>query len=83
VEHQVAQLHTADQEILAAASVAGVEFAVAAVAAGVQHPEEDVEAQCDALARQQQLVQTCGTAVWPDGTVTARYESAMLYRAAL
>ncbi|HSX83545.1 MAG TPA: AAA family ATPase, partial [Candidatus Saccharimonadia bacterium] len=73
LEHQVAQLVPADQEILAAASVAGVEFAVAAVAAGVQHPEEDVEAQCDALARQQQLVQARGATVWPDGTVTARY----------
>jgi predicted ATPase/DNA-binding winged helix-turn-helix (wHTH) protein len=73
LEHQVAQLHPADQEILAAASVAGVEFAVAAVAAGVQHPEEDVEAQCDALVRQQQLVQARDIAVWPDETVTARY----------
>ena len=73
LEHQVAQLPPADQELLAAASVAGVEFAVAAVAAGVQQTGEDVEAQCDALARQQQLVQACGTAVWPDGTVTARY----------
>jgi predicted ATPase/DNA-binding winged helix-turn-helix (wHTH) protein len=73
VEHQLAQLHPADQELLAAASVAGVEFAVAAVAASVQHPEEDVEAQCDALARQRQLVQSRGTATWPDGTITARY----------
>jgi DNA-binding winged helix-turn-helix (wHTH) protein/predicted ATPase len=73
LEHQVAQLPLTDQELLAAASVAGVEFAVAAVAAGVQHTEEDVEAQCDALARQHQLVQARGTATWPDGTVTARY----------
>ena len=29
--------------------------------------------QCDALARRYQLVQARGTAVWPDGTVTARY----------
>ena len=73
LEHQVAQLPLADQDLLAVASVAGVEFAVAAVAAGVQHPEEDVEAQCEALARQQQFVQARGIAVWPDGTVTARY----------
>ena len=73
VEHQMAQLPPAAQELLAAASVAGVEFAVAAVAAAVQQAAEDVEAQCDALARQQQLVQAGGTAVWPDGTVTARY----------
>ena len=73
LEHQVARLQPADQELLAVASVAGVEFAVAAVAAGVQHTGEDVEVQCDTLARQHQLMQACGTAVWPDGTVTARY----------
>jgi predicted ATPase/DNA-binding winged helix-turn-helix (wHTH) protein len=73
LEHQLAQLRPADQELLAAASVAGVEFAVAAVAAGIQQAEEDVETQCDALARQHQVVQARGTAVWPDGTVTARY----------
>jgi DNA-binding winged helix-turn-helix (wHTH) protein/predicted ATPase len=73
LEHQVAQLPLADQELLAVASVAGVEFAVAAVAAGVQQAGEDVEVQCDALARRYQLVQARGTAVWPDGTVTARY----------
>jgi DNA-binding winged helix-turn-helix (wHTH) protein/predicted ATPase len=73
LEHQVARLRPADQELLAAASVAGVESAVAAVAAGVEHTGEDVEVQCETLARQHQLVQARGTAVWPDGTVTARY----------
>src|SRR5262245_11257267 len=73
LEHQVAQLPLADQELLAVASVAGVEFAVEAVAAGVQQAGEDVEVQCDALAHRYQLVQARGTAVWPDGTVTARY----------
>jgi predicted ATPase len=73
LEHQVAQLPLADQELLAVASVAGVEFAVEAVAAGVQLAGEDVEVQCDALARRYQLVQAHGTAVWPDGTVTAHY----------
>src|SRR5215475_10157742 len=73
LEHQVAQLQLADQELLAVASVAGVEFAVAAVAAGVQQAEEDVEVHCDALARQYQLVQARGTAICPDRTETARY----------
>src|SRR5262249_30063010 len=68
LEQQGARLQPADQELLAAASVAGVEFAVAAVAAGVQHTGEDVEVQCDPLARQHQLVHARGTAVWPDGT---------------
>jgi predicted ATPase/DNA-binding winged helix-turn-helix (wHTH) protein len=74
LERQVAQLRPADQELLAAASVAGVEFAVAAVAAGVAQMEEDVEAQCDTLARRHQVVQASGTVAWPDGTVTARYK---------
>ena len=47
LEQQVTRLRPADQELLAAASVAGVEFAVAAVAAGVQQTGEDVEVQCD------------------------------------
>ena len=73
LEHQVARLRPTDQELLAVASVAGVEFAVAAVAASIQHTGEDIEAQCDAMVRQHQLVQACGTVVWPDGTVTVRY----------
>ena len=56
LEHQVARLRPADQELLAVASVAGVEFAVAAVAASIQHTGEDIEVQCDALARQHQAV---------------------------
>jgi predicted ATPase/DNA-binding winged helix-turn-helix (wHTH) protein len=73
LEHQVAQLAPTEQALLAAASVAGVEFAVAAVAAGLQQTDEDVETQCATLARQYHLIQARGTATWPDGTVTARY----------
>ena len=73
LEHQIAQLRPEAQGLLAAASVAGVEFAVAAVAAAVRQAEEEVETQCDALARQYQVVQARGTVLWPDGTVTARY----------
>ena len=73
LERQMAQLPHTAQELLVAASVAGVEFTVAAVAAGVQHTEDDVEAQCDALAHQQHVVQAHGTVVWPDGTVTGCY----------
>src|SRR5262249_29331157 len=69
----VAQLAVGDREPFAVARVGCVEFACAGVAAGVQQAGEDVEVQCDALARRYQLVQARGTAVWPDGTVTARY----------
>ena len=73
LDRQVAQLPRANQTLLAAASVAGVEFTVAAVAAGLQQPDEAIDLRCDTLARQYHLLQTPGTAVWPDGTITARY----------
>jgi predicted ATPase len=59
--------------VLEAASVAGVEFSAAAVAAGVNLEELDVEERCAALARREQFLQARGTAEWPDGTVAARY----------
>lgn len=51
----------------------GVEFAVAALAAGVEHAVETVEEQCASLARRGQLLQARDTTTWPDGTVTAQY----------
>ena len=73
IEHQLAQLSPEDQQLLEAASVAGVEFAAAAVAAGLERAEEEVEARCTALARQGQFLQVRGPAAWPDGTVTDTY----------
>jgi predicted ATPase len=58
---------------VAVASVAGVEFAAAAVAAGVGAPAGEVDAQCAMLARHGQFVRAHGTATWPDGTVTGCY----------
>ena len=73
IEQHVAQLSLHDQRLLEAASVAGVEFAAAAVAAGLGQGEERVEARCTALAQQGRLLQASGHAEWPDGTVTACY----------
>jgi DNA-binding winged helix-turn-helix (wHTH) protein/tetratricopeptide (TPR) repeat protein len=73
IEQHVAQLSLHDQRLLEAASVAGVEFAAAAVAAGLGQGEERVEARCTALAQQGRFLQACGRAEWPDGTVTACY----------
>src|SRR5262249_29485934 len=41
-----------ERRVLEAASVAGEQFTVAAVAAGAQYPVEDVEASCEVLAGQ-------------------------------
>jgi predicted ATPase len=59
--------------VLEVASVVGREFAVAAVAAGLQCPVEDVEAQCEALATQHHFIDDTGVAVWPDGTRGGSY----------
>jgi predicted ATPase len=61
------------QAVVAAASVAGMDFAAAAVAAGVGAPAEEVDAQCATLARHGQFMRANGMATWPDGTVTGRY----------
>ena len=54
--------------VLEAASVVGEAFAVAAVAAGVQRPIEDVEAMCEGLAAQRAVLDNTGWTAWPDGT---------------
>src|SRR5262245_7902160 len=72
------------RRVLEAASVVGREFTVAAVAAGLQWPVEDVEAQCDALATQQHFLADTGVAIWPDGTRGGRYRfQHALYQQAL
>jgi DNA-binding winged helix-turn-helix (wHTH) protein/tetratricopeptide (TPR) repeat protein len=71
IEHQLAQCSPEVQTLLEAASVAGVEFAAAAVAAGLERTEDDIETQCATLAHQGRFLQARGRATWPDGTVTA------------
>jgi predicted ATPase len=73
LSRQLAMLNTGEQAILEAASVVGREFALAAVAVGLEQPEEEVEAGCDRLARQGLFLNACGRTSWPDGTVSSRY----------
>jgi predicted ATPase len=61
------------RRVLEAASVAGEECAVAAVAAGAQRSMEAVEGQCEAMAAQHHVLDDIGVAVWPDGTRGGRY----------
>jgi len=62
-----------DQALLEIASVAGMVFSAAAVAAGMNADVVEVEQRCAVLARHQQFVQACGTAAWSDGTLAAQY----------
>ena len=73
IEQQFERLESAEQGILEAASVAGVDFSAAAVAAGIGTSVEDVDIRCARLARQGQFVQAHGTMTWPDGLVASRY----------
>jgi len=73
IEQQVERLSVKERGMLEAASVAGVEFSAAAVAAGVGTELEAVEEQCTGLARRDQFLRLAGTNEWPDGTVATRY----------
>lgn len=81
IEHQLALLEEADQRVLEAASVVGLEFAAAAVAAGLEAPLEQVEQRCEALMRRYDVLLAQGQDEWPDGIVSTRYAFRhMLYR---
>ena len=73
IDQQLEQLPPEERASLEVASVAGVEFSAAAVAAGTDYRVEEMEARYAALARRGHFVQAYGTEVWPDGTITARY----------
>jgi DNA-binding winged helix-turn-helix (wHTH) protein/predicted ATPase len=73
IDQQLAVISSGEQAILEAASVAGREFAAAAVAFAIERTEDEVEEGCDALARQGLFLNPCGQADWPDGTDSACY----------
>jgi DNA-binding winged helix-turn-helix (wHTH) protein/predicted ATPase len=73
VEQQLEQLPPEAQQLLEAASIVGLEFTAAAVAAAVEQGVEAAEDRAATLARRGQFVQIHGEAEWPDGTVTTRY----------
>jgi len=73
IEQQVEQLSAAAQQVLEAASVAGMACTMAAVAAALDVEESAVDDICATLARQGQFLGTSGQERWPDGTLTACY----------
>ncbi len=73
VERQLERLSEEAQGVLEVASVAGSEFAVVAVAAGLRHEAEAVEEICEDLAWQGHSVSEVGLAEWPDGTMSGKY----------
>jgi predicted ATPase len=59
--------------MLEAASVAGLEFSAAAVAAALATNTTVVERSCERLAERQHFLRRVGIEEWPDGTLAARY----------
>jgi predicted ATPase len=74
IEQQFERLTYDEQRILEAASVLGIEFSAAAVAAALEKEIIEIEACCDVLVRRHYVLKAVGIVEWPDGTVAARYE---------
>jgi DNA-binding winged helix-turn-helix (wHTH) protein/predicted ATPase len=74
IEKQIERLSETDQEILEAASVAGLEFSSRLAAAALQIDTIEAERSCARLARNQQLLRATGERRLPNGRVTATYE---------
>jgi predicted ATPase len=73
IEQQLERLTHDEQRVLEAASVLGMQFSAAAVAAGLEQDLIQIEKRCDVLARRQHFLRAEGITKWPDGTVAARY----------
>jgi DNA-binding winged helix-turn-helix (wHTH) protein/predicted ATPase len=73
IETHLDRLDVGDQRILEAASVAGAEFSVTAIAAGLDEDVVVVDARCEALGRRHQFLRECGAQVLPNGEAAGRY----------
>lgn len=73
VDMQVDRLTREEQRVLEAASVIGQEFSTALVAAALELAIEDVDDQCDGLARRQQFLRRELVEEWPTGEAHTRY----------
>ncbi|MBI2360624.1 MAG: AAA family ATPase [Deltaproteobacteria bacterium] len=73
IERQVDDLKVEEKRVLEAGSMAGVEFCVAEVAAGIKREVSEVEEVCEELTRRGQFLRSRGMEEWPDGTVGGRY----------
>jgi DNA-binding winged helix-turn-helix (wHTH) protein len=73
IELQLGQLDAEVEQVLEVASVVGVEFAEASVAAGLPLPLDAIATICEGLAQRGQFIEDQGLAAWPDGTVSGRY----------
>lgn len=73
IDRQLDLVSADDRRLLEAASVAGVEFADAALAPALDASVEEVGKRCAALAHRGLLVRPAAEEDWADGTATRRY----------
>ena len=76
IEYRLDCLSEEDRALLEAASVAGVEFSAAAVAAGALRPLDVVDVALARLLQRDACIRSSGAEVWPDGTCTSRFSFA-------
>jgi DNA-binding winged helix-turn-helix (wHTH) protein/tetratricopeptide (TPR) repeat protein len=83
IEGQLARLSPAEQRVLEAAAIAGVEFTADLVAAALGTEAGEVEDHCDELARRRQVLRSATADSSPDVRGSSRYAfSHDVYRAA-
>jgi DNA-binding winged helix-turn-helix (wHTH) protein/tetratricopeptide (TPR) repeat protein len=73
IEKQLARLAPEEQRLLEGASVAGMEFSAAVVAAALGEDVVAVEERCEGLVRRRHFLRAAGVSEWPDGTLAGRF----------
>jgi DNA-binding winged helix-turn-helix (wHTH) protein/predicted ATPase len=73
IEKQLERLTAEERGVLEVAGVVGMEFSTAAVAAGLDAAEEQIEQRCEGLVAQGRFLLPRGVDILADGTATGRY----------
>jgi len=74
IAYRIERLPATTQRILEAASAAGMEFTTQTVAAALDGSVEEVEAECERLARTWLILNDGENVSWPDGSRGRRHE---------
>jgi predicted ATPase len=73
ITRQIEDLPETTKRLIEVASVAGMEFALATIAAGSQLASDAVEVAFEEIIRRGQFIEDRGVIVWPDATTSRQY----------
>ncbi|OFW00534.1 MAG: hypothetical protein A3I61_12300 [Acidobacteria bacterium RIFCSPLOWO2_02_FULL_68_18] len=73
IEARLDRLPPEERRLVEAASVAGMDWSAASVAAALDEPLEAIDDRCALLARRRRLLREQGETIWPDGTAAGQY----------